>query len=386
MKRTYLLTLSLLFLVSCGNDTQSVDDVIKSGDIKAIKAKRADLNQQQRDIKSDLEKLDHYISSQEKQDRPVLITTEVLKDTLFKHYVEVQGNVDTDQNLVLNGEFSGVLTEVYVKEGQQVTKGQRLAKIDDGGLSSQVAQQETQLALAKTTFERQERLWNQNIGSEIQYLQAKTNYEAAQNAVNQMRSQLAKTVITAPFSGIVDDVIADPGQLIVPGQTPVIRLVNLSKMYVKASVPETYLTNIKKGSQVIVNLSSIQEEFVGTVSQVSNFINPANRSFEIQVDIPNKSGMVKPNLIATVKVNDYQADEAIVIPENILQENSVGDMIAYVYKPVNDTIGEAKRIVVETGRSYGNRVEIASGLKKGDTIIVEGSKNLREGQKVIIKN
>lgn len=386
MKRTYLLTLSLLFLVSCGNDTQSVDDVIKSGDIKAIKAKRADLNQQQRDIKSDLEKLDHYISSQEKQDRPVLITTEVLKDTLFKHYVEVQGNVDTDQNLVLNGEFSGVLTEVYVKEGQQVTKGQRLAKIDDGGLSSQVAQQETQLALAKTTFERQERLWNQNIGSEIQYLQAKTNYEAAQNAVNQMRSQLAKTIITAPFSGIVDDVIADPGQLIVPGQTPVIRLVNLSKMYVKASVPETYLTNIKKGSQVIVNLSSIQEEFVGTVSQVSNFINPANRSFEIQVDIPNKSGMVKPNLIATVKVNDYQADEAIVIPENILQENSVGDMIAYVYKPVNDTIGEAKRIVVETGRSYGNRVEIASGLKKGDTIIVEGSKNLREGQKVIIKN
>lgn len=386
MKKFFLLTLSLVFLISCGGDTQTVDDIIKSGDISAVKAKRAELNQQQRDIKSDLEKLDEYINSQEKQDRPILITAEVLQDTLFKHYVEVQGNVDTDQNLVLNGEFSGVLTEVYVKEGQQVSKGQRLAKIDDGGLSSQVAQQETQLALAKTTFERQQRLWEQNIGSEIQYLQAKTNYEAAQNAVNQMRSQLSKSIITAPFSGIVDDVIADPGQLVVPGQTPVIRLVNLSKMYVKASVPETYLTNIKRGTQVIVNLSSINEEFVGTVSQVSNYINPANRSFDIQIDIPNKDGLVKPNLVATVKVNDYQAEDAIVIPENILQENAAGEMLAYIYKPVNDTIGEAKRVHVETGRSYGNWVEISSGLKKGDTIIVEGSKNLREGQKVIIKN
>ena len=273
-----------------------------------------------------------------------------------------------------------------MKEGQQVSKGQRLAKIDDGGLSSQVAQQETQLALAKTTFERQERLWNQKIGSEIQFLQAKTNYEAAKNATQQLRTQLGKTIITAPFSGVVDHIIADLGEVVTPGQTPIIRLVNLSNMYVKASIPENYLKNVKNGTQVIVNLASINEEFTGTVRQVSNYINPNNRSFDIQIEIPNKSGMVKPNLIATVKVNDYHVDNAITVPENILQENSAGETIAYLYKPINDSIGEAKRTVIKTGFSYANQTEVISGLKKGDTIIKEGAKNLRDGQKVTIKN
>lgn len=385
MKKAILLLITLATLASCGNDKKSVDSVIDSGDLSAVKSKRTELNEQQRVLKSDIDKLNEYIDSHEKKERPILITAEVIKDTVFKHYVEVQGNVETDQNVVLNAEFSGVLTNVYVKEGQQVSRGQRLAKIDDGGLSSQVAQQETQLALAKTTFERQQRLWEQNIGSEIQYLQAKTNFEAAKNATQQMRSQLGKTIITAPFSGVVDDVMSDPGQVVTPGQTPIIRLVNLSHMYVKASIPETYLKNIKKGTQVNVRLTSIGEDFTGIVRQVSNFINPNNRSFEIQVEIPNKNGLVKPNLIATVKVNDYTAKDAITIPENILQENAAGETIAYLYQPINDSIGSAKRIILETGLSYESSTEVKSGLKKGDTIIIEGAKTLRDGQKVTIK-
>ena len=386
MKKSILFLITLISLTSCGGDNKSVDSVIDSKDMAAIKAKRAELNKQQRDLKADIDKLNQYIDSHEKKERPALITAEVIKDTLFKHYVEVQGNVETDQNVVLNAEYSGVLTNVYVKEGQRVSKGQRLAKIDDGGMSSQVAQQEAQLALAKTTFERQERLWQQKIGSEIQYLQAKTNYEAAKNATQQMRSQLAKTLITAPFSGVVDEIISDPGQVVVPGQTPIIRLVNLSNMYVKASIPETYLKNIKKGTQVMVKLASINEEFTGTVRQVSNYINPNNRSFEIQVEIPNKDGLVKPNLIATVKVNDYSTENAITVPENILQENAAGETIAYIYHPFNDSIGIAKRVLLETGLSYQNHTEVKSGLKKGDTIIKEGAKTLRDGQKVTIKN
>lgn len=386
MKKLLSLITILIFFVSCGEKAESVDAVLNSGNLSDIKAKRNELNDKQRELKIDIDRLDEYIHSHEREDRPILVTAQIAKGTEFKHYIEVQGNVDTDQNLVLNGEFSGVLTNVYVKEGQQVSKGQLLAKIEDGGLSSQVAQQETQLALAQTTFERQERLWNQNIGSEIQYLQAKTNYESAKNAVNQMHSQLSKTEIRAPFSGVIDAVISDPGQLIVPGQTPVIRIVNLSDMYVKASIPENYLRSVRKGSQVIVNLVSIDQEFTGIVRQVSNYINPANRSFEIEVAIPNDEGMVKPNLIATVRVNDYQVEDAIVIPENILQENSAGEQIIYTYKPVHDSIGEAKRRVIETGKSYKNRVEILKGISAGDTVIIEGSKNLREGQKVIIKN
>jgi len=385
MKKIFLLIIFIATLVSCGGDQKSVDSLIESGDLSAIKTKRTELNQQQRDLKAEIDKLNEYIDSHEKKERPALITAEVIKDTVFKHYVEVQGNVETDQNVVLNAEYSGVLTNIYVKEGQRVSKGQRLAKIDDGGLSSQVAQQEAQLALAKTTFERQERLWEQKIGSEIQYLQAKTNYEAARNTTNQLRAQLGKTIITAPFSGVIDDIISDPGQVVVPGQTPIIRLVNLTDMYVKASIPETYLTNIKKGTRVEVNLASINENFTGTVRQVSNYINPNNRSFEIQVEIPNKDGNVKPNLIATVKVNDYSAENAITIPENILQENAAGETIAYVYKPIDDSTGVAKRIIIETGLSYGNHTEVKSGLKKGDTIIKEGAKTLRDGQKATIK-
>lgn len=385
MKKAILLLITFATLASCGNDKKSVDSVIDSGELSAVKSKRTELNEQQRELKSDIDKLNEYIDSHEKKERAVLITAQVIKDTVFKHYVEVQGNVETDQNVVLKGEFSGILTNVYVTEGQQVSKGQRLAKIDDGGLSSQVAQQETQLALTQTTFERQERLWDQKIGSEIQFLQAKTNYEAAKNATQQLRSQLGKTIIKAPFSGVVDDVMSDPGQVITPGQTPIIRLVNLSNMYVKASIPETYLTNIKKGTQVSVRLASINEEFTGIVRQVSNYINPNNRSFEIQVEIPNKNGFVKPNLIATVKVNDYTTEEAITIPENILQENAEGETIAYLYQTINDSVGTAKRIILETGLSYENNTEVKSGLKKGDTIIIEGAKTLRDGQKVTIK-
>tara|TARA_R100000353_G_scaffold43121_1_gene34563 strand:+ start:119651 stop:120868 length:1218 start_codon:yes stop_codon:yes gene_type:complete len=386
MKRALLFLIILTIFASCGSDSKSVDSVIDSGDLSAIKAKRAELNTQQRELKSKIDKLNDYINKHEINERPALVTAAVVNDTVFKHFVEVQGNVETDQNVVLNAEYSGVLTNVFVKEGQRVTKGQRLAKIDDGGLSSQVAQQEAQLALAKTTFERQQRLWEQKIGSEIQFLQAKTNYEAAKNLTNQLRSQLSKTVVTAPFSGEIDEIIADPGQVVIPGQTPIIRLVNLSDMYVKASIPETYLKNIKKGTQVKVNLASINEEFDGTIRQVSNFINPNNRSFDVQVEIPNKNGLVKPNLIATVKVNDYSAENAITVPENILQENAAGETIAFLYQPVNDSVGVAKRVLLETGLSYGNHTEVTAGLKKGDTIIKEGAKTLRDGQKVTIKN
>lgn len=387
MKKSLFLLIPIATLISCGGgDNQSVDAVISSGNMATVKAKRAELNKRQRELKADIDKLNDYIEANEKKERPALITAEVIKDTLFKHYVEVQGNVETDQNVVLNAEYSGVLTHLYVKEGQRVSKGQRLAKIDDGGLSSQVAQQEAQMALAQTTFERQQRLWEQKIGSEIQYLQAKTNYEAAKNITQQLRSQLAKTVITAPFSGVVDDIISDPGQVVVPGQTPVIRLVNLNNMYVKASIPETYLKNIKKGTQVKVNLASINEEYTGTVRQVGNYINPNNRSFDIQVEIPNKDGSVKPNLIATVKVNDYSAEHAITVPENVLQENAEGQTIAFIYQPMNDSVGIAKRVLLETGLSYENHTEVKSGIKKGDTIIKEGAKTLRDGQKVTIKN
>jgi RND family efflux transporter MFP subunit len=386
MKKILILATFSVILASCGGNDASVDELLESGDLSAIKAKKEALTEQQHELHAQLEKLTAYIEKKERKERAQLVTTMVLQDTIFKHFVEVQGDVETDQNIIIYPEFSGVLTQVYVNEGQRVQKGQRLAKIDDGGLSSQLAQQETQVALAKTTFERQKRLWEQKIGSEIQYLQSKANYEAAESAAQQIRSQLAKTIITAPFTGEIDNVIAEQGQVVTQGQTPVIRLVNLSDMYVKASIPENYLESIKKGTEVQVRLSAIGKTFEGMVRQVGSYINPDNRTFDVEIQIPNEDGLVKPNMIATVKVNDYTNTEAITIPENVLQENSQGESIAFVYAPVNDTVGTAKRVVLETGMNYANQVEVTSGLQEGDILIVEGAKSIRDGQRVTTQN
>lgn len=386
MKKLVTLSALLLLLASCGGNDTSVESLLESGDLEAIKAKKEELSEKQHALHEELEMLTEYIQKRERKERAQLVTTTVLRDTVFKHFVEVQGDVETDQNLILYPEFSGVLTNVYVNEGQRVQKGQRLAKIDDGGLSSQLAQQETQVALAKTTFERQKRLWEQKIGSEIQYLQAKASYEAAASAAQQLRQQLAKTVITAPFSGEIDNVIAEQGQVVNQGQTPVIRLVNLSDMYVKASIPENYLESVTKGTEVQVRLSAIGKTFEGLVRQVGSYINPDNRTFDVEIQIPNENGLVKPNMIATVKVNDYTNANAITIPESILQENSRGESIAFVYQPVNDTVGTAQRVILETGMNYANQVEVTSGLQEGDVIIVEGAKSIRDGQRVTTQN
>ncbi|MDQ7916336.1 efflux RND transporter periplasmic adaptor subunit [Mesonia sp. MT50] len=385
MKKTILTLCIAASLFSCGEKEKSIDDVIDTGEISQIKAKKSELTSKQTKLKAEIEKLNQEIEKLDTVSRSVLVSIEKLQDSVFKHYVEIQGDVETDKNIILYPEFSGVLSKIYIKEGDNVKKGQILAKIDDGGLSSQLAQSETQLALAETTFERQGRLWDQKIGSEIQFLEAKTNFDAMKNSVNQLRAQLAKTTVKAPFSGTIDKVFSDQGEVVSPGANQLFRLVNLDEMYIVAEVPETYLGKIRKGSDVKVVLSSIGKEFEGKVEKVSNYINPNNRSFEIRISVPNSNGAVKPNLIATVKLNDYTATNAITIPQNILQENSKGEKIAYLFESKDGNKGVAEKIIVETGLSYDNKIEVTKGLESGQTIIVEGTRTIRDGQEVKTK-
>ncbi|MAS71561.1 MULTISPECIES: efflux RND transporter periplasmic adaptor subunit [unclassified Leeuwenhoekiella] len=379
-----LLAVSLL-LLSCGNEKDSVEDIIENGNLGEMRAKKTELVQEQSKLKASIDSLTAAIEAKDTTKKAALVTTTTLQDTLFQHYFEVQGNVETDQNIVLYPEYTGVLTQVYVKEGQRVAKGQRLARIDDGGLGSELARQEAQLALAKTTFERQKRLWDQKIGSEISYLEAKTNYEAMEAATNQMRSRIGKTVITAPFSGVIDNLIADQGQVVNAGQTPVIRLINLSDMYVNASIPEAYLGKVNEGTDVKIRLASIGKTYDGKIRQVGNFVNPDNRTFDVKVALPNADSAIKPNLIATVMVNDYTSENAIVIPENTIQQNAAGNSITYIY--VNDGDGAiAKQVQIEKGYSSDKQVEVLSGLKSGDQLIIEGVRTLRDGQQVTLEN
>ena len=384
MKKFLFISSICLSVIACGKKEKSVDDVIESENLSEIKAKKSEITTEQNALQEEIEKLNEAIETLDTNKKRSLVTVETLKDTIFKHYIEIQGDVETDQNIIIYPEFNGILTSIYVKEGQEVRKGQKLAKIDDGGLSSQLAQLKNQLSLAKTTYERQERLWNQNIGSEIQYLEAKTNFEAQQNAVNQLQTQLSKTIVRAPFGGTIDEVITDQGQVVNPGQNQLFRLVNLNKMYVTAEIPENYLGKIDRGTEVLIELSSIGKEFEGDIEQVSNFINPNNRSFQVKVSVPNKNGVIKPNLIATIKLNDYTNKNAIVIPQNILQENAKNEYIAYLVNKENDSLGIAQKQVVETGLNYDNKIEITKGLKAGETIIIEGARSIREGQEIKI--
>ena len=376
-----------LVLLSCGGDKEkSVETLIEKGSLQELRVKKQELSQQQSEIKRQIALLESKINTLDDTKLAAIITTITLKDTIFKHYAEIQGDVETNQNIVIYPQFSGILTQVYVKEGQKVSKGQVLAKIDDGGLSSQVAQVQAQTALAKTTFERQARLWEQKIGSEIQYLQAKTNYEASKNASDQLQSQLGKTTVRAPFSGTIDQVITDQGSAVNPGQNPLMRIVNLDDMYVKADVPETYLGKITVGSEVLVSFPSLNKTYQGKIRQVSNFINPDNRSFSIQVALPNKDAVLKPNLIATVKLNDYTSEKSILVPNNVIQKNGKNESLVFIYEPKSDSEGTAKRITVKTGKEQNGMVEVLEGLKANDIIINEGARTLRDGEEVSTKN
>ena len=386
MKKFTFGLLSALILISCGGDSSSVESVLESGDLNAIKAKKQELNQQQLQLAKEIELLTAAIEERDTASRYALVTTIELKDTLFQHFTEVQGDVATDENIIIYPETAGVLREVRVQEGQNVRKGQILAIIDDGGLSSELARLETQLALAKTTFERQARLWEQKIGSEIQYLQAKSNYEALQNSVQQMKSQIEKSIVRAPFSGVIDQRMAEQGQVVSPGQVELFRIVNLNEMYVEADVPENYLGSISEGTEVKVQIASIGKEFEGEIDRVSNTINASNRSFKIQVSIPNEGGLIKPNQIATLKLNDYTSEDAIIVPENAVQQNAEGESIVYVLEQDGQAQGIARKVVVETGLVHDEKIEIKSGLQPGQQLIVQGSRGLRDGQEVNVRN
>jgi len=385
MKKIYVILVTSLILISCGGDKKnSTSSVIEKGTLEEMHAKRADLVAQSDALKKELELLDVAIGKKDTNEKLTLITTFAVKDTVFNHYVELQATVQTKENLMLNAEFGGILTQMYVKEGQKVAKGQTLARVDDGGLSSQLAQMETQAALAKTTFERQENLWNQKIGSEIQYLQAKTNYNAQLKAVAQMKSQLAKTIIRAPFSGTIDEIATERGSVVGPG-SPILRIVSLGNMYLEAEVPEKNIGTIKKGSDVIVEFPVLGETFNSKITQAGNYINPANRSFMIQIAVPNKNGNIKPNLSSKIQIKDYSNPKAITVPSSIISENADGEQFLYIAQnPDKNGNAIAKRVIVTVGLSQGEFVEIVDGIKDGDLIISEGARSVKDGQKVAI--
>lgn len=375
-----------VMLIACGGGEKSIDAIIATNDLEVINAKKVELINKQHTLLDEIELLDNAIAELDSSLSLVMVTTLKAETTLFNHFVEIQGSVQTKENIIIYPEYGGVLTQIFVKEGQLVQKGETLAKIDDGGLNQQLSQMETQLALAKTTFERQERLWKDKIGSEIQFLQAKTNFEAQQKAVNQMKQQVAKTTVSAPFSGVIDDVISDQGQVVSPGMHQLFRLINLSNVYVEAEIPENYIRNIKKNATVNVYFPVLNDTVKSTIRQIANYINPNNRTFKVEVAIPNEQQQIKPNMTAILNITDYINEKALVLPQSVISENAEGEYYVYTINKGDKNTFVAQKKIVTIGKSQHGVSEIIDGITSGEIIINEGAKTVKESEQVLIKN
>ena len=376
MKKTItLLTLLLLISTACKQEVKK-----PKSSLEQLQLDKKELISKMDSLSAKLKKIEISIHDLDTIKKLQKVTVFEIKDTVFNHYIALQGMVASDKNVKLRPEVGGLITRIFVKEGQQVRAGQTLIQLDASVLTDKVNELNTQLSLATTTYDRQARLWNQKIGTEMDYLGAKTQKEALENSLKSLYTQISKMKIKAPFSGVIDEVFAKTGELSGP-QMPVIRLVNLNKLYVEAEVPETYLKNIKKGTKVLLDFTSIDKQITAKVAEIGNVINPANRSFKIKIYIP-KDKDIKPNLLADLKINDY-AKNGVVLPSNLIQMSQNSEQFVYVINENESTKTVEKRIL-EVGKSYNNEVIILNGLKTGEIIVDKGGKFVKDGDEVLV--
>jgi len=383
MKKILIIVSSLIF--SCQSENKSVIEVIESNNIDLIKLKREEINNKQQKIYEELNLIDLKLDELENNSKyPIVSTTKIIEQK-FKHYVELQGDVKSDKVISIYPEFSGIINEIFIKSGENVGEGQILATIDDGGLKQQLSQLQITYNLAKTTYERQERLWNQKIGSEIQYLESKSMFEAQSEAIEQLNKQLSKTVIRAPFSGTVDNVIVKKGEVVYPGRSNLMLLVNMQEMYVESKVPENYINSITKGKDVVIEAPILEMILKSKISLVANYINPLNRTYRIEAEIPDNNYKIKPNLNVKIRVNDYTNENAILILLNHINIDSNND--EYVYKIIKkDGKNYASKTIIETGRNNGDFIEVLKGVSIGDEIVSEGARKITNNSEVKIIN
>ena len=342
-----------------------------------LKIKKTALLNQLNEISNELKSVESAISTLDTLKRLMTVTSFKAEEKEFNHYIEVQGVVKADKTIGLRAEMGGTITAILIKQGQRVSKGQILATLESSVIDNSVLQLTTQLNLATTTYERQARLWDQKIGSEIQFLQSKAQKEGLENSLNSLKAQAYKMKIIAPFSGIIDQVFAKTGELISP-QTPFLRLVNLDNVYIESEITETYLKAITKGTKALVHFNSINTTIEASITQVGNFINPNNRSFKTRIDIKNTNNDLKANLLANIKINDFNAS-GIVIPSKFIQQDRNGNTFVYVLEAEENSLKVVKTYVKEAN-SYNNFSYISEGLDSKSNLVGKGARLVENGE------
>jgi RND family efflux transporter MFP subunit len=365
MKKLILSFVTISILASCGSSD-------KQAQLDKLKKQRTEIDAEIKTLETELAA--ESGNKENKKTRSVLISA--LDFQPFQHYIEVQGKVDGDENVIVSAKMGGAVSKILVKEGDNVTTGQVLAELDNQVILQGMEELKTALNFATTMYEKQKSLWDQKIGTEVQYLSAKNNKESLEKKLATFQEQLEMMQLKSPINGTVDGIDIKIGQTIMPGM-PAIRVVNLSNLKVKAEVAEAYSSKVKKGNDVLIYFPDMKKEIRSVIGYSAKVINNTTRTFMVESPLEN-SLEYNPNMIAVLKIADYKQDSSIVIPLNIIQ--NVGGSV-YVYVAVNEggkTISRKKEVVV--GQIYNGNAEIKSGLTKGDKLIVTGFQDLNDGE------
>jgi RND family efflux transporter MFP subunit len=347
-----------------------------------LKKKKSELN----DIRSEIASLESEISDMDPEfartnRKSTLVSVIPVERNDFKSYVEISGSVESRKNVDITAETVGTIEEIHVDEGQYVKRGQLLVLLENEILRTNLAELKTSYELANTMYERQSNLWEKKIGTEVQYLEAKNRKESLENQMKTLQAQIDKTYIRAPFSGTVDALDAKIGMLAQPG-VPLIRLVSMENMYITADISETYIGSFNRGNRALVSIPSLDLEFESEISSVGQVINPDNRTFSIEVKVPSLNKRLKTNLIAVIKIKDYEIEDAPVIPTNLIQKDGEGDFV-YIVSNEGDT-QTAKKVTIERGKTYQNRTVVLGGLNGGESLVDEGFRDVSDGVNVKI--
>lgn len=372
-----------LLLVGCGSDSPETLEAKK----QALKEKQATLRTLTLEIDSLQAEITRLDPTAQRLKKQTPVSVEVVEKQRLAHYVEVQGKVEADNNIMVGAMSSGRLINLFVKEGQSVRKGQTLAQLDDAVIKASISEVETQLKLAEIVFKKQETLWKQEIGTEIQYLTAKNNVESLQKRLATLKEQQDMSKIKAPITGTVDEVMVKMGELVSPG-FPVFRIVNPYDLKLVAEVPESNAPYIKRGDEVSIDFPILNQNLKGRVSRVGQAINPLNRTFPVEVKLPSNSAF-KPNMFGKIAINDRTLDDVVAIPLSMVQKSDVGSFV-YVAVDKGEKVVSSRRAIA-LGLEAAGMVEVAQGLESGDRLITTGYKGLSDGQEVtlnepIVKN
>ena len=376
MKKVLLIA-PLAFMAACSQPAVE-------GDLQTLTAQRDSIKTVVDGLNAQITDLDAAIAALDTTASYDAVTEFEVNPDLFYHYFEVFGTVEADKSINLFPLNSGKVERIHVKAGQKVSQGQLLVSLDTDLMESSLKELETALALAQTVFKKQQKLWiDEQIGSEIQYLQAKNNYDGLAQKLETLKEQMAMSEVRAPFAGTIDEVFAKVGELAAP-QMPAVRLVNTSGVYVKADVPESYANRVKVGTPANVAFTSMDFEVAAEVLQVGQFIQAGNRTFSINVSLPADPGSVKPNQMVHVALQDYRNDAALAGPSSLIQQDVEGNDFVFVLQN-KGSYSEVAKVFVEAGLSYEGRTEIKSGIEAGAQLVDKGSRSVRTGQRVHVK-